>query len=241
MPEELKRLAQTIGLRRESAAKLVSGGRGLSGSLQIDPCEFLQQAEDDLEAGGSSARLNAITNARRAIQSQVDQILLCFGFQPNALKTRRKLSIFADLGFVAPRMLRRVSDARNLLEHEYQSPTQSQVEEAVDLASLFVETTQRYITVFEGDFCVGNEEDQLDSFNFSKQLDVSYDGRDKCFQVWGRVDVIDDAEHGRVIGKMIVKPGDPSFNDLVRLAVAGGRFQKVKRALDRFLSRLEAP
>jgi len=237
MQQDLGEIVREIGLKRGNAVKLISGGRGLRGGLGVTPSEFLQQAEDDLEAGGTSARLNSITNAKRAIFSQVDQILLSFGFQPGGLGTREKLRLFLDLGFVAPRLLRRVSDARNLLEHEYRLPTQEEVEDAFDLASLFVEASQRYLLIFEGDFCVGNKEDQMDPYGFEKQLDVSYDEHQRDFGVWGTINV--SKFERRTIGEaMIIKAGDPFFNDLVRLGVAGERAGRVKRALDRFLSRV---
>jgi hypothetical protein len=241
MRDRLKRLAQAIALRRGSACLLVSGGRSLSGSFGIDPSEFLQQAQDDLEVGDNSAKLNAITNAKRAIQSQIDQVLLCFGFLPKTLNTKTKFKLIAELGFVAPRMLRRVTDARNLLEHEYERPTQGQVEEAVDLTSLFVEASQRHVFIFEGDFFIGNKEDQVDALDFSKELNVSYETEKKQFRVRGMVDVHGLLERGRCVGNVTVGPGDPFFSDLVRLGVAGSRPQKAKRALARFFSHLDVP
>ncbi len=127
MPSALKKALAELGITRSRAVKLISGSYSLSYDLGISPQEFLSQAENDFESGGGSARLNAISNAKRAISSQLDQALFCLGFTPTRMDTRKKLRLFGDLGFVAPRILKKVSQARNLLEHEYRAPTKTRV------------------------------------------------------------------------------------------------------------------
>lgn len=61
----------------------VASGGGSFGmaALKTSPIEFLSLAEDDLERGGLAALVNATTNAKRAIVSQLDQLLISFGYQ----------------------------------------------------------------------------------------------------------------------------------------------------------------
>lgn len=60
----------------------VTSGGGSFGlaDLEISPVEFLMLAEDDFERGGLAALVNATANAKRAIVSQLDQLLTSFGY-----------------------------------------------------------------------------------------------------------------------------------------------------------------
>ena len=70
--------------------------------------------------------------------------------------TQGETGLIARCGFAAPRILKRVNDARNLLEHEYVHPTPETTEEALDIATLFVNATRRHFQMFMGEFHVGN-------------------------------------------------------------------------------------
>lgn len=60
----------------------LGGGSFGMADLKTSPAEFLSLAEDDFERGGLAALVNATTNAKRAIVSQLDQLLISFGYQP---------------------------------------------------------------------------------------------------------------------------------------------------------------
>src|SRR5687768_4312811 len=135
----LRKMVAAVELRPRDAMKVFDTGLELSADLEIRPEEFLNQAEEDLERGGDAARLNAITNAKRAIHCQIDSNLIWLGYKPARWSIRRKVEVFSSLGVVAPRILERVTEARNLVEHAYQAPTDQQVVDAVDLALLFTE------------------------------------------------------------------------------------------------------
>jgi hypothetical protein len=62
------------------AAVSLQGGSFSLVELKTSPVAFLLLAEDDYERGGLSALINATTNAKRAIVSQMDQLLVSFGF-----------------------------------------------------------------------------------------------------------------------------------------------------------------
>jgi hypothetical protein len=49
---QLREIFQRLGLRREAASVLLSSGESLFHEFDVSPEEFLQQAEDDFEAGG---------------------------------------------------------------------------------------------------------------------------------------------------------------------------------------------
>lgn len=108
----------------------------------VTPPEYLRFAEVDLAAGGSHGCVNALSNAKRAIDCQVTNILQGFGLSiPKQFPA--KLEKIASLGLVAPRIVKKIVRLRNLLEHEFNNPEISEVEDAVDVATLFLEATRR--------------------------------------------------------------------------------------------------
>src|SRR5688572_20286277 len=131
--------------------------------VDIEPRDFLELAEEDLERGRDAALLNAITNAKRAIHCQVDYVLACLGYDPQRLSTAAKFELFDRFGFVAPRILRRVTKLRNVLEHEYIRPPEEQVIDAVDLAALFVEGVGRHLRAFDVGFALGSKSELLEN------------------------------------------------------------------------------
>jgi hypothetical protein len=64
------------------------------------------------------------------------------GFLPIARKQRwnipKKLDFISQSGLLAPRILRKITGLRNRLEHEFAPPSKHQVEDALDVAMLFV-------------------------------------------------------------------------------------------------------
>jgi hypothetical protein len=112
---QLKQWLVELDIKRHDAIILPSGGGRLRFDLEVSPEEFLMRAEDDYELGGSAAQLNVVTNAKRAIYAQIDEVLLALGFESRRWDIRRKLNGFASLGFLSPRVLKKVASARNIL------------------------------------------------------------------------------------------------------------------------------
>jgi len=246
MSAELKVLVKELGLLASKLTKVPSGGIRLIGpDFDVCPEEFLEQAENDYEAGGNALMLNAISNAKRAINCQIAQALVYYGFniETGALKSEKKRrELFEDLGFLAPRILRRVADARNILEHEYRLPTSQQVEDALDLAALFIEATGRNLDIADTEFALGNEDEQIENrdFFFTNQLDVVFEPEEMHFQIQGRRGIPEDARRPLpVLKALIITRSDPVYTDLVRLTVAGDRPARVEHALDMFWASLE--
>jgi len=61
----------------------------------------------------------------------------------------KKIERLKALGLLAPSLLRKVVDMRNVLEHEYVTPEIGSVEEALDIASLFVMSASAMFIPFE--------------------------------------------------------------------------------------------
>jgi hypothetical protein len=234
-----------LEIQPATAMKVVDGGTGLSHDFNVLPEDFLDQAEEDLESGGNAAILNCLTNANRAIHSQVDQALEALHLNNGGLSWKKKLVLFADVGFIAPRILKKVSDKRNLLEHQYKAPSKRAVGEALDLSTLFVASTKRHLDMFEGDFVIGNPDKRLDAFSFEKEMSVgfsTYSKKAPRFTLWFRKGMALDepSPRNKRILEVEIGPSETLYKDLVRLALAGERENKVLRALTRFFQTLNA-
>ncbi|WKW32699.1 hypothetical protein KIH13_01600 [Pseudomonas viridiflava] len=132
----------------KSGVALGGGDFGMT-ELKVSPIEFLTLAEDDFERGGLAALVNATTNAKRAIVCQLDQLLISFGYPSLRWNVPKKIERLRALGLLAPSLLRKVVDIRNILEHEYATPELEKVEEALDTASLFVMSASAMFIPFD--------------------------------------------------------------------------------------------
>ncbi|MCM8558529.1 MULTISPECIES: hypothetical protein [Pseudomonas] len=61
----------------------------------------------------------------------------------------KKIERLRALGLLAPSLLRKVVDMRNILEHEYPTPELKNVEDALDIASLFVMSASALFIPFD--------------------------------------------------------------------------------------------
>jgi hypothetical protein len=245
-PMGLRDLIEAVGLRRDQTVKIIQSAISLRSPFELTPEDFLERAQQDFEVGGSSAQLNALTNAKRAIECQVDSVLSIFGCdEAIQAKKIRKFDFLTTAGFLAPRILRRVSDARNLLEHEYTSPSETQVEEALDLAALFVSSLSRHLASFESEFTLGNASERVDMFGFSRELTVIFRDGPKHFRVEARTGVLPDhiryaaIDAGRPqdamfkrCGEVFIAAQDIAFVPILQLVNAGNRVDRMKIALE---------
>lgn len=109
----------------------------------LGPRDFLNFAvEDSVALEEERHRVNCLGNSKRAIDSQIDRLVRRLGFLPLARKERwnipKKIEFISESGLVAPRILRRVNALRNRLEHEFAPPSREQVEDALDVTTLFL-------------------------------------------------------------------------------------------------------
>lgn len=241
MSEQLKHLIDELKINRDQAVKVDSGGDRLHHSFEVDPRDFLDQAERDFEAGGNSTLLNSITNSKRAIHCQVDQALRAIGIESTNMNLPEKVRVMEETGFIFPRILKKVNQERNLLEHEYQRPDEKIVEEALDLAILFIETTNRRLDTFWHEFYVGNESRRIDTFTFFeylsfKMIKPKISNRDRpAFEVVGMQVSSDGRE---IVDTVIVEPDEDISRDIVNLANTRDREAHVHKALERFFEEL---
>lgn len=119
--------------------------------FEISAKEFLTFAKSDLKDKDEKGLINALSNAKRAISNRMDEIIKLSCLQKLSSKNKwnipTKMAKLNEIGVFVPHLLqRKISSMRNLLEHEYIRPKNSQeVEEVIDIVELFLTSTEKYI------------------------------------------------------------------------------------------------
>lgn len=176
----------------------------------MDPWEFQSFAKQDLEDNSERGRINALGNAKRAIECRVDELLTLLNFRCFSASYRwglpYKMRILKTFGISAPNiLLDYIAQKRNLLEHEYLSPKDpEQIRYVADLAELFLSATDKHIekgyiysaaishTRYKGEWQKGgrvntrteNEDEYKLTFDLGRELiEVSYEQRE-LFSEW---------------------------------------------------------
>lgn len=237
----IKELLELLDIRKDGLIVRSVGGSHGAAQMEIEPYDFLLQAEEDFERGERSAEINSLTNAKRAIVSQMDQALLTFGYKSFRWNIPKKLELLSELGFVAPRILKRVSAARNMLEHEYKRPSTHEIEDALDLAWLFVSASQAKLHPFGDTFFISDSKYLSERDDFSKFLSLGLSCEGESVQYDVRAMDKSSRKVAVAVGRAVIQSGGPEFNLLVRLADAADTGVKLKKVLDEFASFIFKP
>ena len=135
--------------------------------FQIASRDFLMFSNEDFKSGGVRGLVNALTNAKRAIDCQTDTVLKSFGYDPTEpfneivskyirqyqvkfgkLDTILKLKLLQSLDVAPSVLVSTIRNLRNLLEHQYLLPKENEVREALELANLFIGATDNALRCF---------------------------------------------------------------------------------------------
>jgi len=131
---------------------IASWGHRKKSIFKVDSEEFLKFAKSDLKEGKRKSWVNALSNVKRAIDCRIDSILWVLGLYKKSKKEKwrfpYKVDFVKSLGIVSPNILKKVNKIRNRLEHEYEYPTKKEVEDAIDIAELFLASTEKYLREF---------------------------------------------------------------------------------------------
>jgi uncharacterized protein (UPF0332 family) len=134
--------------------------------FDLKPEEFIKYAKADLKLKSNRGIVNALSNTKRALHCQLDSLLYAFGYQNKSRKGRwnfnDKLEFLGELDIITPEFLRKINKQRNFLEHEYALPSRENVEDAIDIAILFIDYTQKHLNKILID-CVLNIKNKADS------------------------------------------------------------------------------
>ena len=138
--------------------QIISSGRGLKGfgcaingatvkPFDFSAKDFLSFAFEDLKNSSHRGIVNTLSNVKRSIDCRIEELLFCYCLQVKSKREHwdipKKLEILAEIGILAPKILRRISTLRNRLEHQFEKPHLEKVEDAVDVGELFLEATEK--------------------------------------------------------------------------------------------------
>lgn len=149
----------------------------LDSPFDITSEDFLEYSKKDLKSDDDHKLINSLSNTKRAIHCQVDSLLCRFGFY-NKNKRKgfpEKIEIIRELGVLSPNILTRINKKRNLLEHEYVNPTIQEVEDALDIAELFIESSNKYLSYVPRCYSVCKNGDNMEiSFHYGSDSLIFY-------------------------------------------------------------------
>jgi hypothetical protein len=108
--------------------------------------KFLSFAVKDSKMDTIHGKLNALSNAKRAIDCRIEELLYCYCLHKKSNHDKwdmpTKLQILERIGILAPQILRKINTLRNRLEHQFEKPSFEKVEDAIDITQLFIEATE---------------------------------------------------------------------------------------------------
>lgn len=158
----------------EQLELVAEGGVILNFEYPLNPGFFLECAADDLKVAGQRGLINALSNAKRAMDCQTDSFISSIGLSPQNLKKQigkvgmENLRLFTtdcnqpvtyqvleSFGIATPSIVRRVRKIRNLLEHEYKKVSRQFVQDASEIATLYVKACKGAMATFLEDVEIG--------------------------------------------------------------------------------------
>ena len=129
------------------------------------PHEYLDFMEEDLKGTDKRNLINALSNAKRALDCQIESLL--YGYCLKAYTDKKKMAIpnkielLNRLGIIAPRILRKINKVRNTMEHDFYCPSIDEVEDFADVILLFISYTDKYLYEIKTECYLLEEEAQF--------------------------------------------------------------------------------
>jgi len=135
----------------------------------IKASDYLAYAYDDFKIIDNHHLVNCLSNIKRALDCQNDSLLLVFGLfkksKDERWKFRDKVDILNRIGVISPSFLKKINISRNYLEHEYSIPDKKDVEDSLDIASLYLKYTEKYLKNIMTEIYIDNYFAKLDYRN----------------------------------------------------------------------------
>jgi hypothetical protein len=145
----------------ENFAPMSSGWHDRESSNDITAMEYLDFASRDIQDGNTNRyNINALSNAKRALHLCVEDLAEALGAYQGECTPHapfpRKLDFCRRCGIASPRIIEKINKMRNKVEHEYYVPTRDEVEDFVDIVTLFIHSTRRLISGFPTNAEIGS-------------------------------------------------------------------------------------
>lgn len=167
------------------------GGGALGTNSELTAKDFIRFAKTDIKEDSTKGLVNSLTNAKRAIDCQIDNALEEFGIDINDCAAEflikqlgidkknlpYKLKLVQALGLAPSGLTSKVRNLRNKLEHYYKIPKRNEVEEAIEIAELFILSMESKTKILDDHFIISssnhNRIDTLKAMN-EKKYDIHF-------------------------------------------------------------------
>lgn len=176
--------------------------------FDVTPEEFLKFAKTDYKDNSKKGLVGAVTNAKRAIDCQIDWIINYLGYEylefneekyPYLLNTINelekeeylnknyplKLRFIQALEIAPTFLISEIRAVRNKLEHEYILPSKEKARECIELAELFIDATQnKLFNRFITDYSIQNEYESTDTYMRKPFYNISFEPREREIRIY---------------------------------------------------------
>lgn len=182
---DLREFVERAGISEKNSVGYADTGAWLRCPFEVAPYQFIEFAKKDLQGDEKHALINALSNAKRAIDCQMETVFHSLGVKPTKDNLPSKLQLLKELGIVSPNILGKIGTQRNDVEHRFKKPKRGDVEDSVDIAALFVHAIDAALNPFSSNFYFTtkklhktdhvllhcNFETESHTFEFSKYID----------------------------------------------------------------------
>lgn len=255
-------ISNTLKFNWRNTYAATGGDAWLSHEFEIEPDEFLLFAEKDYSNGELQGLVNSVTNAKRAIDCQVDKIISCLGYDPyvclpnnaqqyidiyqnkvGSIEATQKLKLLQALDIVPSSLVTSMREVRNKLEHYYKAPKKSDALHIIDLAKLFIRSSDYVLRLFPDEWVLVDTEMADKS---TKIISIEYPHKKNKFVIKLKKMIPDkkytyqNGVKSSCIGEIEILPTDDHFLYLVALNVCASVDGYVKGPLFEFISSVDS-
>ena len=198
-PMNLKESFKETKIDLTNLVFMPSGGSGSENSnFEISPKEFLRFSKLDFHSNNSQGLINSLTNAKRAIDCQIDETLSIFGIDFQNIPKQSedivslmefnkdlpyKLKLIQALNLAPSYIVAKARTLRNKLEHNYKLPSKEEVQESIDIAELFIRSIEGKTRILESEFFITDSKNRINIWEYDSGLSFGFDEKNKSFRI----------------------------------------------------------
>ena len=166
------------------------GGTSLNYDFDINPRDFLKYAKEDINTKEVRGIINSISNAKRAIDCQIDNVLHNLGIDyhriPKSVEafvkcfdltndTSFKSKLISALNLAPNFLVSKTRVVRHKLEHFYKTPSIDEANESIDIAELFIRSIEGLLKMPTNEFYITDNKHYQKEYNaYHEQFDSGY-------------------------------------------------------------------